>query len=116
MSLQRRRERYTILYMYKILQSRVPNDIGIIFYDNPRLGIKAQVPSLPPCRSQVTLLDSSFAVRGPVLWNLLPKKINNIESFALFKQKLDNFILSYPDMPPVQGYTSPNSNSLTCWV
>ena len=116
MSLQRRRERYTIIYMFKILQNRVPNDVGIVFYENPRLGIKARVPPLPPIRSQVSLLDSSFAVRGPVLWNLLPKKINTIESICSFKEKLDNFISEYPDTPPVNGYTTPNSNSLTCWV
>ena len=116
MSLQRRRERYALIYMFKILQNRVPNDIEVVFYENPRLGIKARIPPLPTVRSQVTLFDSSFAVRGPKLWNLLPKSINTIESFSLFKVKLDSFILSYPDKPPVSGYTTSNSNSLTCWV
>ena len=116
MSLQRRRERYALIYMFKVFHNNVPNDIGFVFYDNPRLGIKARIPPLPLVRSQVTLFDSSFAVRGPKLWNLLPKSINTIDRFSLFKVKLDNFILSYPDMPPVSGYTPANSNSLTSWV
>ena len=116
MSLQRRRERYAIVYMYKILHNRVPNDIGITFFENPRLGIKARVPPLPRYRSHLTSFDSSFAVRGPVLWNLLPKSVNTVDSFDMFKENLDKFIMNCPDMPPVNGYTPPNSNSLSCWV
>ena len=116
MSLQRRRERYVLIYMHKILHNLVPNDVGIEFYDNPRLGFKARVPPIPPHRSRLSLFDSSFAVRGPSLWNLIPKTINTIQSFCLFKEKLDKFLLSYPDMPSVNGYTTMNSNSLSCWV
>ena len=116
MSLQRRRERYVLVYMFKILHNYAPNDVNICFYDNPRLGIKAAVPPLPIYRSQITLFDSSFAVRGPSLWNLLPRSINTVESFLVFKEKLDKFILGFPDMPPVNGYTTSNSNSLSCWV
>ena len=116
MSLQRRRERYVLIYMYKILNGHVPNDVGIRFYENPRLGIKTRVPPLPAHRSRSNLLDSSFAVRGSSLWNLLPKNINTLESFDNFKQNLDKFLLSFPDMPPVNGYTTVNSNSLSCWA
>ena len=116
MSLQRRRERYAIIYMYKILHKLVPNDIGITFHDNPRRGIKAEVPSIPRFRSHLSSFDASFAVRGPALWNLLPKYVNTANSVATFKEKLDQFIMEYPDMPPVNGYTPPNSNSLSCWV
>ena len=116
MSLQRRRERYIIIYMHKILHGRVPNDIGINFYSNPRLGMKARLPPLPPFRSWLYTYDSSFAVNGPKLWNLLPKKINTLIKFESFKQQLDNFILRYPDHPPVHGYITANSNSLLHWV
>ena len=47
MSLQRRRDRYSLLYMFKILHNQLPNDVGIIFYVNPRLGVKVCVPPLP---------------------------------------------------------------------
>ena len=116
MSLQRRRDRYVIIYMFKILYSLVPNDVGIQFYENPRLGFKARVPPVPAHRSRLSLLDSSFAVRGSSLWNLLPKNINTQESFNDFKQKLDVFLLTLPDMPPVSGYTTANTNALSCWA
>ena len=102
--------------MFKILHNTVPNDIGIIFYENLRRGIKAKLPPLPPYRNKLLLYDSSFAVCGPKLWNLLPKTINCLSTFTTFKHELDKFILQYPDQPPVNGYTTINSNSLLCWV
>ena len=116
MSLQRRRERYVILYVHKILHNQVPNDVELCFQDHPRLGVKATVPPIPRNRSKTRLFDSSFAVRGPGLWNLLPKWLNNIDSFDAFKANLDKFLLGIPDMPPTSGYTCPNSNSLSCWI
>ena len=107
---------YLYIYLFKILHNHAPNDVNICFYDNPRLGIKAVVPPLPIYRSQITLFDSSFAVRGPSLWNLLPRSINTVESFLVFKEKLEKFILGFPDMPLVNGYTTSNSNLLSCWV
>ena len=46
MSLQRRRERYTILHLHKILHNMAPNDINITFNNNDRRGISADVPIL----------------------------------------------------------------------
>ena len=54
MSLQRRRERYILMYMYKILHSYVPNDIVVSFYKSPRIGVKARIPPLPLHRTKVT--------------------------------------------------------------
>ena len=116
MSLQRRRERYILMYMYKILHNYVPNDNYIVFYESPRLGLKARVPPLPLYRAKLTLYDSSFSVRGPLLWNILPKSINCLPTFNEFKHELDRFILRFPDHPPVNGYSTFNSNSLTCWA
>ena len=116
MSLQRRRERYCLLYMHKVLHKQVPNDIQICFSENARLGIKAEIPPLPRFRSHIQLFDSSFAVRGPMLWNLLPKRLNNIVSFECFKVNLDRFLINIPDCPPTTGYTTANSNSLLCCI
>jgi len=115
-SLQRRRERYTIMYMHKILNHVVPNDIGVIFYFSPRLGMKAKLPPLPSVRNRLSTYDSSFSYRGPLLWNVLPSDLNTITSFSCFKAALDKFILNYPDHPPVTGYTTVNNNSLVNWV
>ena len=46
MSLQRRRERYCIVHVWKILNCEAPNDTGFEFQTHPRLGVKAKIPSL----------------------------------------------------------------------
>ena len=58
--LQRRRERYIILTMWKILHGNIPNDINVQFRPESRLGIQAIIPSLPRnCSiSNKTLYDS----------------------------------------------------------
>ena len=40
LSLQRRRERFMIIHVWKIHHKRAPNDIAIVFYENLRLGVK----------------------------------------------------------------------------
>ena len=45
MSLQRRRERFIILHMWKILNMHTSNDINVQFVSRPRLGNLAIVPS-----------------------------------------------------------------------
>ena len=46
MSLQRRRERFTILHMWKILHGVTSNDVKVNFQPKSRTGMKAVVPSL----------------------------------------------------------------------
>ena len=115
MSLQRRRERFCIIYMWKILNCHVPNDISINWHMNVRLGFKAVVPSMSLNRKVSPIHESSFCVNGARLWNTLPKSINCDQDFNSFKRKLDNFLLSLPDEPPVKGYSSRNNNSLLQW-
>ena len=114
MSLQRRRERYDMLYMWKILNGSVPNDLGITFKFNSRSGIKAVVPSLrhASTAASTNLFESSFHVRGCNLWNKLPAHINTATSLATFKSQLDTLIRQIPDQPPVAGYPTATSNSL----
>lgn len=117
MSLQRRRERYIILHMWKILHGVSSNDLDVKFVTRPRTGTQAVVPFLRKKSSAAhqTLYDSSFAVMGPKLWNAVPYSLNRIESFDTFKAKLTRFILTVPDKPPVRGYSTANSNSLLAW-
>ena len=44
-SLQRRRERYIIIHMWKVLHGLSPNDLNITFGESGRLGIKAKLPA-----------------------------------------------------------------------
>ena len=114
MSLQRRRERYIIIMMWKILNGFVPNDMRFEFRHNERLGLKAVLPAIPrECRDRVrTRYDSSFAYLGPKMWNILPKPINLLGELQKFKRELTRFVLSLPDKPPVHGYARANNNSL----
>ena len=116
--LKRRRERYVIVHLWKIWQGAVPNDLDIQFYDHTRLGTRCKIPAIK--RNSTTLsrsiYDHSFAVRGPKLWNAIPENIKFAPSFEVFKSKLTSHPMSIiPDLPPVPGYTTPNSNSILDW-
>ena len=95
----------------------VPNNIDVKFNDNGRLGIKAVVPSLKRssyAKAQ-SLYDNSFAVKGPKLWNILPKFVKEQNTLQGFKISLQKFLDGISDQPPVFGYTTPNNNSLLSW-
>ena len=117
MSLQRRRERFILLHMWKILHHHTSNDINVQFVSRPRFGNLAVIPSA--CRhssaANQSLYDNSFAVIGPKLWNAMPYHLNCIGDREHFKSQLTQFVLSLPDTPPIRGYTPQNSNSLLCW-
>ena len=44
LSLQRRRERYSIIHVWKMLNDKAPNNIGLKTYNSSRLGIKITIP------------------------------------------------------------------------
>ena len=117
MSLQRRRERYSILHMWKILNKQVSNDLNISFYESSRYGVQAHVPPLSSTCSlkAQSLYDLSFAVVGPKLWNLVPKSVKVCSSLNSFKSNLDIFLHEFPDHPPISGYVVQNNNSLLEW-
>ena len=110
-SLQRRRERFIIIQMWKIINNVSPNDLEFTITNNPRRGIKVKVPSINTNASQrsQSLYDSSFGVMGPRLWNILPKKISLITNKTTFKTSLTKHLERIPDEPPVDGYTRHNS-------
>ena len=111
LSLQRRRERFIIIQMWKIINNISPNDLEFTITNNPRRGIKVKVPSMNTSASQrsQSLYDSSFGVMGPRLWNILPKKISLITNKNSFKTSLSKYLERIPDEPPVDGYTRHNS-------
>ena len=117
MSLQRRRERYIIIHMWKILHGVCPNGLNVQFYLPSRLGTKAIIPCLSKSSSQhnQTLYDTSFAVMGPRLWNIIPGKLHSVESLVQFKTNLKVFMKTFPDEPPINGYICRNGNSLLEW-
>ena len=114
-SLQRRRDRYILVCMWKILHGKMPNP-NISFRQPSRLGIKANLPSLSLNVSgfvaNQSVYDSSFAVIGPKLWNALPSSLTMMESAYKFKSQLTRMLYLLDDMPPTVGYVRAHDNSL----
>jgi hypothetical protein len=118
LSLQRRRERYMIIHVWNILNETTPNDIGMQFTDNMRLGKKVKIPAFNKHAplSAVSLYDSSFAVHAGKLWNILPHSVTSATQLYMFKILLGKFLHEIPDKPPVKGYhTTQNRNSIIDW-
>ena len=116
-SLQRRRERFILIYVWKIIHERVPNDVGIAWRICGRKGIIAAVPRVPSAVAKInTSYDYFFKVNATKLWNCLPKSVNTVDTMEPFKRKLDLFLKNISDFPPVSGYTTMNSNSLLDWL
>jgi hypothetical protein len=116
-SLQRRRERYIIIHIFKIINDMAPNDLCLEWYNNKRLGIKVKIPKLDynVPKYAFSLMESSFRISGAKLWNLLPAEVNTQHVLDPFKIKLQTFLKKFPDKPPVYGYTTQNGNSLIDW-
>ena len=112
-SLQRRRERFILFYVCKIINGQISNDINFQFRFSDRRGIIGIIRPLvnAPSKAQ-TIYDNSFAVIALKLWNTLPAEITVIETFSNFKTAVDNYLRNIPDKPPIQGYPYVNNNSL----
>ena len=106
-----------IIHVWKILQGVCPNDINMVFKDNPRLGTKVAIPPLAKQASAMakSCYDNSFAVRAGKLWNLLPKEVKMMSELESFKVSLGAFMDKVPDTPPTPGYTAVNSSSMIDW-
>lgn len=111
LSLQRRRERFIIILMFKIINKIAPNDLNFETITSDRRGIKVKVPPLNMNSSQRarTAYECSFAVMGPKLWNTLPPHINTITKKGPLKTALSKHLELIPDEPPVDGISSHNS-------
>ena len=120
-SLQRRRERYRIIYTWKILENLVPN-VGTnkiqsrTSIRNGRMCV-VRLPLNSASTKVQGLVEASFAIHGGNLFNALPKSIRNLSNVDLptFKRKLDGYLSSIADEPQSPGYTDRRraaSNSL----
>ena len=117
MSIQRRRERYIIIHIWKLYAGEAPNDVGVKFYWNDRLGLMCTVPKLTAKSMAVnTLKFNSFSSMGPMLFNSIPRMIKEEASLISFKSSLDEFLVSLPDTPPTPGYVAVNNNSILDWT
>ena len=112
-SLQRRRERFIFIHMWKIFKGLAPNDLKFQFQNHLRLG--------PQCKRKIyrcasvsvsSIRHNYFTCVGPRLFNIFPGFIKNSNTLETLKSRLDKFLIKLPDKPPTPGYTSVNSNSL----
>jgi len=109
-SLQRRRERYRIIYLWKMLEGKVPQLGDLKSYEHLRHGRKCQVPHVKACAPDRIkgIRYSSFVIHAPQLFNSLPPHIRNITNCSTdsFKAKLDEYLQQIPDQPQIPGYTA----------
>ena len=124
-SLERRRERYIAIYTWRIIEGNAPNispTHGIVVHNNQRRGRMCKVPNVSPsstCKVK-SIRHSSFAIKGPRIFNSLPKDLRNFKGGTVeeFKLRLDKYLQTVPDEPLIPGYTvyrTIDTNSLIDW-
>ncbi len=108
-SMERRRERYIIIYVWKIIKDMVPNlenedQIRTIY--NIRRGKLCAIPRLVRTLTSLqTLKESSLAVRGPRLYNCLPRQLReHAGTLPTFKFGLNKYLRKIPDRPSLPHY------------
>ena len=121
-SLERRRERYMIIYIWRILEKQVPDfTSGKIYAINEggRLGRKCNSPLIKNnAPSEIkNIRYACLSVKGPRLFNILPVELRNLKNISVkaFKRTLDRYLATVPDEPLIPGYTAmrrADSNSL----
>ena len=118
-SLERRRERYLIIYVWKVLQDMAPNFEGrdcICTEENARRGRLCVLPSRrrEAMQRHQTLHEGSVPVLGSKLFNCLPKEARELDgSLDTFKSHLDRFLARIPDKPCLPHYhQTASSNSI----
>ena len=124
-SLERRRERYQIIYTWRIMEKQVPNFESTPILDqwNPRRGRECKIPSVISSAplSIKSIRFASLPIKGPRLFNSLPQHIRNMSKCTTerFKCELDRYLASLPDEPLIPGLTQfrrCDSNSVIDWV
>ena len=125
-SLERRRERYRIIYTWRVIEGQVPNfDSTPITsrHTSKRLGRMCVVPPVtsPTGNAITSIREASLPIMGPQLFNVLPLELRNLTECSVedFKTELDQFLASIPDQPLLPGLTQfrrIDSNSIIDWV
>ena len=110
-SLERRRDRYTIIYVWKVINNQVPNSMNedyiIKIKYTPRHGRKYVIPALVRgIAARIgTLEEDSFALRGPRMFNCISGELRNCKgTVESFKKNLDKFLAGVPDKPCLPLY------------
>ena len=110
-SLERRRERYQIIYTWRVIEGQVPNfdSTPIRTTLNDRRGRSCLIPNIvlsAPKRIQ-SIRFTSLPFKGPRLFNCLPKGIRDLKccEVSVFKKALDRCLSTLPDQPLIPNMT-----------
>uniref|UniRef100_A0A7M5V1G6 Uncharacterized protein n=1 Tax=Clytia hemisphaerica TaxID=252671 RepID=A0A7M5V1G6_9CNID len=120
-SLERRRERYQIIYTWNVIEGNVPNfdydesKGGISCHINQRLGRICNLKAVNIKHKNIW--RGSLSQEGPRLFNTLPRPIRDLTNCPkeVFKKHLDTFLKTVPDEPLLAHYFNlrqADSNSL----
>ena len=105
-SQERRRERYQILFIWKLSQGLV-GGYNLNFLQSERRGTTVCVPPMAAgCPAAVRRAkEASLQVKGARLFNLLPKNLRDMKGVTLdtFKANLDRWLSAIPDQPTTAG-------------
>ena len=107
-SLQRRRERYCIILIRKIIENKFQNlSDPILCNFSDRRGRSCVISHVDTGRLG-TLAYNCFRWRAMRLFNSLPKAIRDINNCSVcsFKQRLDYYFSSIPDLPCPPGFNN----------
>ena len=115
-SQERRRERYQIIFMWKVAQGLVQG-YTTSFYESERRG---RLAHLSPLKNQSPTAvkrarEASLKIKGAKLFNTIPKELRDMngESVDQFKCQLDTWLAAVPDQPTVPNrQRAAASNSL----
>ena len=102
-SLQRRRERLIIIYIWKITQYMVPNIDGTMGHKintrkHPRHGTQCVIQYPTNRNPAQSLQENALTVLRPWLYNSLPKYLRHRKKF---KFEFDKFLELIPDQPNI---------------
>ena len=115
-SQERRRERYQLIFLWKISQGMV-SGYDIKFSSDGRRG-RSVIPNTVVKAAPSVVKNArerTLGVRGARMFNLLPEKLRSMNSdhIEVFKNHLDVFLSSIPDQPTMTGLgRSADTNSL----
>ena len=105
-SQERRRERYRIIFIWKVLQGLVEG-YPIASYTSIRRGRLVEVSKFrSDAPSSVRKArEDSLSVHGARLFNLIPQHLRDMKTGSVdhFKLGLDAWLSAVPDQPTVQG-------------
>ena len=107
-SLQRRRDRYSIIYVWKIAEGLVPNLSDPITCSLSDRRGRTYIVYHAGVGRLGTLKYNSFSWRSITMFNRLPKCIRMLSScsFNRFKSELDSYLRNIVDLPCQPGFNN----------